>query len=439
MSELVSKLLSGMMMTISGTVVVSKLLDREININIKNIITLFLLSFSTVIFYKIKYDFSISILTFLLTIYSYRIIFNISTNKAIISSFLMMCLVIIAEVVLTIMAVIFKMDINTLRSSTNDIFILMNFSVCSIMLILIDIEMIKFKLRDLLQIINEQQKLVTFVLCAAEIIAVSMLLSKIEWQFKITYGLFMNIFLIISCLLIFYIFAIEKIKYRKLIDEYDHLVKYVKNIEDWVEQDKIKNHENKNQLIIIRDMVSKRNKKLIDYINNILNESIIDGGDWFVKLKNIPKGGLKGLIYYKIMQAKNDNIELSLDISKELKKNDFLNIDTSNYKKLCTILGVYLDNAIEASKKCNNKQIGIEIYKEKDVIKIVISNTYCDRLDINKLDKGGYSTKGNGRGYGLALVKTLIDKNDIISQHREIKKDYFIQYLNIKISKDINI
>ena len=48
------------------------------------------------------------------------------------------------------------------------------------------------------------------------------------------------------------------------------------------------------------------------------------------------------------------------------------------------------------------------------------------------MDKAKYSTKGTGRGYGLSVVKDIIDKSSHIEQSREIRGMYFIQNLTIK-------
>jgi two-component system sensor histidine kinase AgrC len=200
-----------------------------------------------------------------------------------------------------------------------------------------------------------------------------------------------------------------------------------------MEKDLIRNHENKNHLIVIKNMVPKNNKKLIQYINSIMSELIEVEDAWLVKLKNIPRGGLQGLIYYKISQIKKESINLSLDISQNLKKTYFSKLDTENNRDLCTILGVYLDNAIDAAKQSDKKQIGIEIYPYQDVIRIAISNTYRGTLDINKFYNYGYTTKGVGRGYGLALVKSIVEKNKHFNEHREVINDYYIKRIPIGI------
>ena len=186
-----------------------------------------------------------------------------------------------------------------------------------------------------------------------------------------------------------------------------------------MDNQRIQNHENKNQLVVIKGMANKNNKELINYIESILNEPHSSEIEWLAKLKNIPKGGLKGLIYYKIIQMKSENIKLSLDIS-SIKKSIITDMTIEHYKQLCRIIGVYIDNAIEAAKLCSNGEIGIEIYNYDDGLKISISNTFINLIDLERIECNGFSTKGKGRGHGLELVKSIINKNNNFYQYREI-------------------
>ena len=62
---------------------------------------------------------------------------------------------------------------------------------------------------------------------------------------------------------------------------------------------------------------------------------------------------------------------------------------------------------------------------------IEISNSYNNIIDINKLDKRGYTSKGKQHGYGLSLVKEIINNNSLLSNEKRISKDIFTQVLKI--------
>lgn len=243
--------------------------------------------------------------------------------------------------------------------------------------------------------------------------------------------------LIILILLVIVLFVCgyfkEKSGNNKLNIEYTQLLDYVKTYEDEVVDKSKKQHEYKNQLIIIDSLISKTNKKAKGYLKKVLNnvEDVTDN-DWLVKLKNLPSGGIKGLIHFKIKKMIDKKISVFVYVDKELaNKNIWENIE-KNLEDISRILGIYLDNAMEASEKSIDKQIIIEFVNNKEDIEFILSNSYDGNINFVELDKEGYSTKGKGRGIGLALVKDIIDNNKILNQSREINGKFYVQKLYIK-------
>lgn len=81
--------------------------------------------------------------------------------------------------------------------------------------------------------------------------------------------------------------------------------------------------------------------------------------------------------------------------------------------EMIEILGVVLDNAMEAAEKFGDerKKINFEMIEYKDKI-IVKSENICEYLSVDKISNffdEGYSTKGENRGLGLATVKRMMD------------------------------
>ena len=76
--------------------------------------------------------------------------------------------------------------------------------------------------------------------------------------------------------------------------------------------------------------------------------------------------------------------------------------------------------------------ITLDVYLDNDSIVFEITNSFNGTINIEKIDEKGYSTKGNGHGYGLALVNDIITKSEYLNQSREINGNYYIQRLYIK-------
>ena len=225
----------------------------------------------------------------------------------------------------------------------------------------------------------------------------------------------------------------EKTNNNRIISEYDQLLSYVQKYEKVVE-DKSKNqHEYKNQLVIIKNMISKSNKKAINYIESLYKEFTEDDNiELLKKLKHLPSGGLKGLVYYKIEEMKDIGINVFVNVSPELK-----NIKTNkkidkNLKDISKVIGVYMDNAMEATVNSKEKYIVFEVYLNNEEIVFSLSNTYSNKLDLSMIDQEGYTTKGDGKGYGLSLVKDIITHNKELRQEKELNGIYYTQRLYMK-------
>jgi len=230
---------------------------------------------------------------------------------------------------------------------------------------------------------------------------------------------------------IFLISVINEVnKYHELLTKYDDLINYSITFEETIEKDRLLRHEYKNQLSVLKDMT--RNKKLIDYIDNILNQYDKVDTNEFVGLDYLPKNGIKGLLFYKFVMIKNNDIGLYINISKTI-TNKMQNLEEATIRATSYLLGICLDNAIEACEQKNSK-ISVEIYYQESKIYFVISNTIHHEVKMNKIFERGYSTKGKNRGNGLFFARKIVRETNNVDLKVQIINDYFIQ--KITITKD---
>ena len=180
---------------------------------------------------------------------------------------------------------------------------------------------------------------------------------------------------------------------------------------------------------MIRDMT--KNKKIIKKIDDMLKMNINIDDEYIELLKYIPKGGLKGLLYYKIALAKNKKVKMVVEISPKI-KTLIKKIPEDHLKQLCIILGIYLDNAIEAASISKKKLITIEIYEINNKMTFTISNTYNEIHAIKDMNRKGFTTKGNNHGRGLYYANKVLHKSDWLKSDQIYLNDFFIQKLYIK-------
>lgn len=249
-----------------------------------------------------------------------------------------------------------------------------------------------------------------------------------------------SIFVIIINLLMLFIYSL--IVYKAMNQKSINMIVEAENVslmeslhqyEDMVDRQRVDNHENKNQLLIIKNMIKKNDKDVIKYIDTVVKDEKEDDEALYTKVKSIPSGGLQGIIYQKMLSMKDNRILFSLDVSRDVRHIELENMNMEDNYKLCKIVGVLLDNAIEESLKIDDKRIMISLYVDDDMLVIDISNRFDGNIDLDKIDEEGYTTKGDGHGYGLSLVKKLVSESDCFINERKVNKDVFKQIIKFNL------
>ena len=143
------------------------------------------------------------------------------------------------------------------------------------------------------------------------------------------------------------------------------------------------------------------------YNNDLLPESnkILEGNKNLSVLQHIKISALKGLISSKAITAESRGIEVTIEITDDLFT---LAINTLD---ICRIIGILLDNAMEAAFICKEKIITFALVKNSESTVLIISNSCAeDTPPIHKMYEKDFSTKGEGRGLGLKTVREIINE-----------------------------
>lgn len=100
------------------------------------------------------------------------------------------------------------------------------------------------------------------------------------------------------------------------------------------------------------------------------------------------------------------------------------------------ILGILLDNAIDAAKECDKKEINVTFRKDVDnrMIMVIIQNTYRNKdVDTEKIFLKGLTSKENHSGLGLWKVRQILNKNNNLNLYTTKNDEYFNQQFEIYI------
>lgn len=233
-------------------------------------------------------------------------------------------------------------------------------------------------------------------------------------------------FFLLLCIILLY----QYFKNKNSEEEQQTLLNLMNEYETILDNDRINRHEMLNNLVVLKSYPKKNTKEYEKVLDDIIETYQNKKSKNYANLYSLPSG-IKGIVYYKIANINDNNIKFNTYISKESAKN-IEKLDSKLYFNICKIMGILLDNAIEACKETDNKEILLDIYSEDKVNFIYIENTFKGNVDINQINKKGFSSKGKGRGLGLHVVNKIIKDNKELDLEQNINNKKFITILKIK-------
>ena len=144
------------------------------------------------------------------------------------------------------------------------------------------------------------------------------------------------------------------------------------------------------------------------------------------KLINNP--GVYNLLTTKYHEAEEKGIKVNMSLLLDLSQ---LHMKIYDFTR---VLGILLDNAIDASSECEEKVINIIFRDDAKNHRqlITIENTYNDKdVDTEKIFNKGFTGKQNHTGLGLWEVRKILNKSKNLDLYTTKNKKYFSQQLEI--------
>jgi len=143
-------------------------------------------------------------------------------------------------------------------------------------------------------------------------------------------------------------------------------------------------------------------------------------------LDKIEPREIRGLLTAKLALAQS----LELDVTFECP--DVITSIAIDPITLVRMLGILLDNAIEALTERDGGKLMVGCLKVEHSVSFIVQNT-CppDMPSIRKLSQAGFSSKGEGRGMGLHILEELADALPNVTLSTRIQDGDFVQILVI--------
>lgn len=162
------------------------------------------------------------------------------------------------------------------------------------------------------------------------------------------------------------------------------------------------------------------------YYKSLLKECKLTNNLNVLNPQTINNPSIYSLLNNKYYKASEDGITMNFEIFSDLSKINF------NIYELSRILGILLDNALEAAKETEEKLINITFRSDNKKQIFIIENSCADNnISTTKIFEKGYSTKEKNSGIGLWKVHKILSKNTDIDLFTTVKDNRFKQELSV--------
>ena len=243
--------------------------------------------------------------------------------------------------------------------------------------------------------------------------------------------IFVSITVLLSLvILLLSAFALREMKYKRKLQEIEAYYEYTLRIESINNEMRKFRHDYVNILTTLSDYIREDD---MPGLRKYFDEHIVPMKDK-LKTRSIKMNGIeklkvreiKGLITTKIIQAQEKRIPISIEVPDEIDRIDM------NTVELSRIIGIIVDNAIEASENLEEPLINIAFIDNEESVTFIVMNKCSDDIPkIHELFEQGFSTKGDNRGLGLSTLKELTDSNENVLLDTVIENGYFVQKVEI--------
>lgn len=188
--------------------------------------------------------------------------------------------------------------------------------------------------------------------------------------------------------------------------EVNRLAEQLTGVRTYAESLRAQSHEFMNKLHVILGMVRMGyHDELAGFISKLVDHRNQEAG---IITRNIKDPALAGFLMGKLSYAREENVELNIINETVIPEPD---TDETTHE-LITIIGNLIDNAAEALGEYEDRTIHLHLkYLHQQLfIKVTDSGPGIPDDILDKVFEKGFSTKGEGRGYGLYLVKQSIER-----------------------------
>ena len=222
----------------------------------------------------------------------------------------------------------------------------------------------------------------------------------------------------------------EKVVLQKEI-QLQNLSNYSQQVEGLYQEIRSFRHDYANILSSLKIGIDQQDINLVSQVyDSVLKNSgeKLKGKRFDVaQLRNINDLALKSLLLSKLSEAQNLSVSVSLEISEQFSIKNMEQID------FLTITSILLDNAIESAAEGGIAVCFLEDTEWNKLVMIVKNSTLEREIELRDIFKRDNSSKGVGRGIGLANVRRILKSYPNVCLKTTSKNYVFTQILEIEL------
>lgn len=359
------------------------------------------------------------------------VVFKVSILKALFAEFLPTICIVISEIIIArVFLLIFSTDYSTCANiPAYRLFI--NLSIYALLFCIYKlIQYFNFNINVLDSISSKSKHTLIFNAIIAMIVIFVQIYLIVFYNDKLpTFIILINIISLIAYFFISIYSLIKTMKLEKTEADLEQEKLYNKTLQILHDNVRAFKHDFSNIVagiggyIATKDMegLERYYKQLLQDCNQVNNLSSLSPD-------SINNPAIYTVLANKYYKADSLGIKINLETFV-----DFNSFHMSIYE-FTRVLGILMDNAIEAASECEKKIINVVIRNDVQCNRqlLIVENTYNNKdVDINKLSEKGYSTKPNNTGLGLWEVNKIIKRHKNLACFTSKTPEYFKQQFEI--------
>ena len=142
------------------------------------------------------------------------------------------------------------------------------------------------------------------------------------------------------------------------------------------------------------------------YYREMTEKCALVNNENIVALGRIANPAVSALLLRAVERARQENLPIQLYVQNGLRIGKGM-----SDSDLCEVMGVLLDNAIEAALQADVKLVTVEMRNIDDAMELIVKNTYAGMVTEAQLLSSTSSTKAGHTGQGLQSVKSILKQN----------------------------